>query len=349
MSTQSFTRRQFSRLGVLSATALLMPALLRAQPRPAAGAPVRIAVGGQSGLYYLPLTVALGLGFFREEGLDIEVVNFPGGGPALQALQAGSADLCCGAFEHVVRQHLRGVPYRSLVLLGRAPQLALAASTRHWPLKNIAGFRGLRVGVTAHDSSTQFLASLWLSQQGVALDEVHFVGVGSGMEALSALRQGRVHALSQADPLITMLEQRGEVHLLADTRTIKGSVEIFGGNMPGACLYAPQGYVQQHAAEVQGLVNALVHALKWLQTASPTDLARVVPQDYLLGDRGRYMAAFYKVRETLSPDGLMPDDGPATAIRALARLQPESATTRVALDKTFSNDWVRKAKLKFQL
>lgn len=349
MSTLPVTRRHFGRLGVLSAAALAMPAVLPAQPRAATAAPVRIAVGGQAGLYYLPLTVALGLGFFRAEGLEVRVVDHPGGGPALQALQAGDADLCCGAFEHVVRQHLRGVPYRSLVLLGRAPQLALAASTRHWPLKDIAGFRGLRVGVTAPDSSTQFLASLWLSQLGVPLDEVSFVAVGSGMEALSALRQGRVHALSQADPLITMLEQRGEVRLLADTRTLRGSVEMFGGNMPGACLYAPQGYVQHHGTEVQALVNALVHALKWLQTASPTDLARVVPQDYLLGDRGRYMAAFYKVRETLSPDGLMPDDGPVTAIRAVTRLQPESASTRVALDKTFSNDWVRRAKLKFQL
>ncbi|MDE2414913.1 MAG: ABC transporter substrate-binding protein [Comamonadaceae bacterium] len=349
MSSLPVTRRQFGRLGALSAVALGLPAVLRAQVRPSAATPLRIAVGGQAGLYYLPLTVALGQGFFRDEGLEVQVLERAGGGPALQALQAGEADVCCGAFEHVVRQQLRGATYRSLVLLGRAPQLALAASTRHWPLSGIAGFRGLRVGVTAPDSSTQFLASLWLSQLGVPLDEVSFVGVGSGVEALNALRQGRVHALSQADPLITMLEQRGEVRLLADTRTLKGSAEMFGGTMPGACLYAPQGYVQGHAAEVQALVNALVHALKWLQTASPTDLARVVPPAYLLGDRGRYLAAFYKVRETLSPDGLMPDDGPVTAVRALARLQPESASTRVALDKTFSNDWVRKAKLKFQI
>lgn len=345
----SVTRRQLGRLGILSAAALGVPALLRAQSRPGAAMPVRIAVGGQAGLYYLPLTVALGLGFFRDEGLDVRVMDYPGGGLALQALHGRVADVCCGAFEHVVRQQLRGVAYRSLAVLGRAPQLALVASARHWPLKDIAGFRGLRVGVTALDSSTQFLESLWLNQSGVPLDAVRFVGVGSGMGALTALRQGRVHALCHSDPLITMLEQRGEVRLLADTRTLKGTVEMFGGAMPGACLYAPQDYVQSHPAEVQALVNALVHALKWLQTASPTDLARVVPPSYLLGDRARYMAAFYKVRETLSPDGMMPEDGPVTAVRAVARLQPESAAARVALDKTFSNNWVRKAKQKFQL
>lgn len=349
MSSLSVTRRRLGRLGWMAAAALGAPAWLGAQSHPGAAMPVRIAVGGQAGLYYLPLTVALGLGFFRDEGLDVRVSDFPGGGLALQAVRDGAADVCAGAFEHVVRQQLRGQQYRSLVLLGRAPQLALAASRRHWPVQRIAGFNGLRLGVTTPDSSTQFLASLWLNHMGVPLDQVRFVAVGQGTAALAALRQGRVHALSHADPFITMLEQRGEVRLLADTRTLRGSAEMFGGTMPGACLYAPEGYVQQHPAQVQALVHALVRALKWLQTASPADMARIVPRAHMLGDLGAYMAAFDKVRETLSPHGLMPDDGPATAARAVLQLQPELASVRLALDKTFSNDWARKSKLKFQL
>lgn len=349
MSSLPVTRRRFGQLGLMAAAALGTPAWPGAQPQPGAGMPVRIAVGGLAGLYYLPLTVAVGLGFFRDEGLDVQVVDYPGGGLALQAVRDGMADVCCGAFEHVVRQQLRGQQYRSLVLLGRAPQLALAASTRHWPVKGIAGFNGLRMGVTAPGSSTQFLASLWLNHVGVSLDQVRFVAVGQGAEALSALRQGRVHALSHSDPFITMLEQRGEVRLLADTRSLRGSHEMFGGTMPGACLYAPEAYAQQRPAQVQALVHGLVRALTWLQTASPTDMARVVPRAYMLGDLGAYMAAFDKVRETLSPHGLMPDDGPATAVRAVLQLQPELASVRVALDKTFSNDWARKSRRKFQL
>lgn len=349
MSCLSLTRRRLALLGLVSAASMGAPALLRAQSDASAGGVVRIAVGGQAGLYYLPLTVAMHLGFFREEGLEVQVLDFAGGAPALQAVQQGVADVCCGAFEHVVRQQLRGVAWRSLVLLGRAPQLALATSTRHWPARAEGGFRGLRVGVTAPDSSTQFLASLWLSNAGAALDELNFVGLGSGGAVLSALRQGRVHALCHFDPFITMLEQRGEVRLLADTRTLKGSAELFGGTMPGACLYAPEAYVQQHAAPVQALVHALVRALQWLQTASPADMVHVVPPAHMLGNRAAYLAAFYKVRDTLSPDGLMPDDGPATALRAVLRLQPQFAATRVALDRLFSNDWVRRSRQKFQL
>ena len=47
---------------------------------------VRLAVGGQAALYYLPLAVTQGLGLFRQQGLDVDISDFAGGSRALQAL-----------------------------------------------------------------------------------------------------------------------------------------------------------------------------------------------------------------------------------------------------------------------
>jgi len=47
---------------------------------------VVLAVGGKTTLYYLPLTLADRLGYFTDEGLDVEINDFPGGAKALQAL-----------------------------------------------------------------------------------------------------------------------------------------------------------------------------------------------------------------------------------------------------------------------
>lgn len=338
-------RRFLQQLGAAGGL-LAAPALLRAQPGGLAR--VRIAVGGQRVLYHLPLTIAEQLGYFRAEGLDVVVQDYAGGALALRALQEGAADVCCGAYEHTLRQQARGQFYRALVVHGRAPQLALAASARGWPQsKGGASFKGMRVGVSAPGSSTHLVANLWLAQAGAGPDDVSFVGVGSEASALAALRQGRVHALCHADPLITVLEQRSEVRLLGDTRTLRAAQSTFGSNMPGGCLYAPQAFVQRQSAQAQALVNAMVHALKWLQTASAADLVRVVPPPYLLGDRGSYLAAFDKVRETISPDGLMPDDGPATALHALSRLPSELALGRVDLARTYTNEFARKAKQRF--
>jgi NitT/TauT family transport system substrate-binding protein len=146
---------------------------------------------------------------------------------------------------------------------------------------------------------------------------------------------------------MALLEHRGEVRLVSDLRTLNAAQEVFGGAMPASCLYAPQAFMQKEPLVAQALANAIVHALKWLQTAAPADLVRAVPASYLLGDRSVYLAAFSRVRETFSPNGLMPEDGPATALRALFQAYPDMAGARASLQRTYTNDLARKARQKF--
>mgnify|MGYP001067283279 CR=1 FL=1 len=54
---------------------------------------ITIAVGGKNLFYYLPLSVAERKGYFKDEGLEVEIPDFAGGAKALQALVGGSADL----------------------------------------------------------------------------------------------------------------------------------------------------------------------------------------------------------------------------------------------------------------
>ena len=67
---------------------------------------IKLAVGGKSSLYYLPLTLTEQLGYFKEQGLDVEISDFAGGAKALQALIGGSADVVTGAYEHTIRATL---------------------------------------------------------------------------------------------------------------------------------------------------------------------------------------------------------------------------------------------------
>ena len=81
----------------------------------------------------------------------------------------------------------------------------------------------------------------------------------------------------------------------------------------------------------------------------PTDLVKAVPPAYLMGDRGLYLAAFSRVRETYSTNGLMPDEGPATALRVLSRVLPELAEAKIELARTSTSDFVRKARQKYSV
>src|SRR3954465_2481277 len=80
---------------------------------------ITLAVGGKSLFYYLPLTIAERKGYFKSEGLDVEIVDFPGGAKALQAMVGGSADVVSGAYEHTINMHAKGQPIVGLALQGR--------------------------------------------------------------------------------------------------------------------------------------------------------------------------------------------------------------------------------------
>ena len=71
-----------------------------------------LGVGGKSALYYLPLTLAERLGYFKEQGLNVTITDFGGGAKSLQSLIGGSADVVTGAYEHTIRMQAKGQDVR---------------------------------------------------------------------------------------------------------------------------------------------------------------------------------------------------------------------------------------------
>ena len=343
----AITRRTFASAAALAAASIAAPAL-RAQGK-LEKSKVAIAVGGKAAFYYLPLTISEQLGYFKSEGLDVEISDFAGGAKALQALVGGSADVVSGAFEHTINMQSRNQFIEAFVLQGRAPQIALGVSTKNIPhYRSLADLKGKKIGVSAPGSSTNMVANLVLSRAGIKASDVSYVGVGTAAGALAALRSGQIDAMSNTDPVMTMLEQKGDVKIISDTRTLKGTLEVFGGPMPAACLYAPTEFVQKNPNTCQALANAIVHGLKWLQTAGPSDIIKTVPEGYLLGDRALYLASFNKVREAIALDGLIPEEGARTALKALASFEPSVKPDKIALSKTYTNEFARRAKDKFK-
>jgi NitT/TauT family transport system substrate-binding protein len=340
-------RRTFSSVAALSVAAISAP-LLWAQPRPEKTR-ISIAVGGKAAFYYLPLTIAEQLGYFQAEGLEVEISDFAGGSRALQAVVGGSADVVSGAYEHTINLQSKGQKFQAFVLQGRAPAISMGISPKAMPhYKTVADLKGKKIGISAPGSSTNMVANLILSRAGMKAADVSFIGVGTAAGALAALRSGQIDAMSNVDPVMTMLEQKGEIRIIADTRTLKGTVAVFGGAMPAGCLYAPLELIQKNPNTVQALTNAIVHSLKWLQTAGPSDIIKTVPEAYLLGDRALYLAAFNKVREAISPDGMIPDEGPRTAVRALASFDTSVKADKIELAKTYTNEFAKKAKERFK-
>lgn len=303
---------------------------------------VTIAVGGKAAFYYLPLTIAEQRGYFKEEGLNVEIVDFAGGSAALRAVVGGSADVVSGAYEHTINLQANKQYFKAFVLQGRAPAISLGVSSKA-KYQSPADLKGMKIGVSAPGSSTNMMVTYFLTKNGMKASDVSFIGVGTGNAALAAVRSGQIDALSNVDPVMTMLEQKGDVRIIADTRTLKGTEQVFGGPMPAGCLYAPEDFVTKNPNTVQALTNAMVKALKWLQQAGPSDIIRTVPEAYLLGDRALYLASYNNVKDAVSPDGLIPDAGAKTTLKAMASFNPKVRPDEIDLARTYTNEFTRRA------
>jgi NitT/TauT family transport system substrate-binding protein len=327
---------------LLGAATLAAPALLHAQgvekPR------LTIAVGGKNLLYYLPLTIAESLGYFKAEGLEVTIVDFAGGSKALQAVVGGSADVVSGAFEHTLIMQPKGIRLRAFALQGRAPQIVLGINPKTMPaFKSVADLKGKKIGVTAPGSSTNVLANFVLAKAGLKPSDVSIIGVGAGAGAVAAMRSGQIDAISNLDPVITLLQRSGDLKIVSDTRIVAEADKAFGGPMPAGCLYAPQAFIDRNPATVQAIANAIVRADKWIQAAGPADIVKAVPESYLLGDRAVYIDAFLASKGALSPDGMFPAEGAATALRALQSVDESLKGAKIDLAAVWTNDFVKRA------
>jgi NitT/TauT family transport system substrate-binding protein len=339
-------RRDFVAAAAALSATLAAPAVATAQALERKK--ITIAVGGKNLLYYLPLTIAEQRKYFEAEGLEVSIVDFAGGARALQAVVGGSADVVSGAFEHTLNMQAKGQPMRAFVLQGRAPQIVLAVSTKTMPnYKTLADLKGKKIGVTAPGSSTNIMANFVLAKAGLKPTDVSIVGVGAAQGAVAALRSGQIDAISNLDPVITILQRGNDIKVVSDTRDLAEAEKVFGGPMPAACLYAPVGFLDKNPNVAQALTNALVRANKWIQQAGPGDIIKSVPESYLLGDRAVYIDAFLKAKGALSPDGLFPEAGSATALRALASVDESMQKAKLDLKANYTNDFVRKAIAKY--
>ncbi len=335
-------------MALFKTLALALVAAALGAPACAQGAPekskVVLGVGGKPALYYLPLTIAERKGFFKEEGLEVEINDFAGGARALQALVGGSVDVVTGAYEHTVRMQAKGQDIRGVIELGRFPSITVAVrKDQAEKVRSAADFKGKKIGVTAPGSSTYLIPLYAMSKAGLKASDASFIGVGATASAVAALQRGEIDIISNTEPVISKLEQEGAVVPLIDTRTEAGTKALFGGSNPAATLYTRAEFIERNPETTQRLVNAFMKALKWLQGATPEEIAETVPADYHLGDKALYIAALRKSLESYSRDGIVSPEGMRSVLDMLKTLDPEMQNAAVDLAKTFDDRFVKKA------
>jgi len=326
------------------ATWLLLRLLAAALAGPAFGADsdrIVIMVGGIDKQIYLPAPLAEQLGYFRDEGLDVELQSEPSGVHAEDELLAGAVQGVVGFYDHTVDLQAKGKAVVSVVQFSQAPgEVLLVAARLGDALRSPADLKGRVLGVTGLGSSTNFLTIFLAAAGGVRASELNLVPVGAGATFITALKQGRIDGGMTTEPTASRLLKSGAARIMVDLRRPDETERVLGGLYPAACLYMQSAWVEAHRVQVQRLANAFVRTLRFIQTHGADEIAARMPPDYYAGDRELYVRALANGKATFTPDGRMPASGPPTVLRVLAASSKAVQGKQIDLARTYTTTFV---------
>ena len=309
-----------------------------------------LVLDDRTSLSHLPLLLAEQLGFFKAEGLTIELIEQASQVAALSALTQGTADVLCASYDNALLLKQKGFDAVSIVQIARTPQWALGVSNKNVAnFKTMADLRGKRIGLIDAEGSAQRCLSFSVLRSGLKLNDIQWVYLNSTLHAMVAVRSGSLDALFASDPVMTALEKKDDLTEVRNFRTLKQTQQVFGGLLPGKCLIISQALAQEQPQACQALVSAVVRCLKWLRTAGPSDLLRHMVENPVVPDRLVYLNAVDNLRESFSLDGFLTPEAQQVSLRMLRMLDPNLLSASLAWQGTVRNDFVRAAKQRFRM
>ena len=267
----------------------------------------------QNSIGSLAIVLAQREGLFAAENLKIEIVDFKGGGPAVQALASGSVEACICAEEHAVRLRARGQGGLVLVALTEFHGYGLVALANS-PVTDLKSLMGKRVGITSAGSLTDNTLRYYFEEAGINPDrDLEITGVGTGGPMRAAIESGAVAAGMLTTPDVqAALGETGKFKLVQDYRALQ---------YPALGLIVVERWSKANEAGARALARAVVKAEGLVRTNRAAVDAALVEMYPALDPKLRAVLA-EEAPKLLAADGRMAPGGYALMQRMLKVSDP---------------------------
>jgi NitT/TauT family transport system substrate-binding protein len=344
----TYASRKFTRLGKYAFSSILALGSFCALTQAAHAADpekVTIMVGGITKLIYLPARLTEQLGYFKAEGLDVELLSQPAGVDAENELLAGAVQAVVGFYDHSIDLQAKGKEVKAIVVFGQVPgEVEMVASKQADTIKSMADVKGKTLGVTGLGSSTNFLTQYLAHLKDIPNSEYTVLPVGADNSFIAAIKQNRIDAGMTTEPTVSQLLKSGDAKVLVDMRSLEETRAALGGTYPASSLYVQSAWLDTHKDAAQKLARAFVHTLQYLHTHTADEIAAQMPKDYYGSDKALYVSALKASLPMYTADGKMPADGPDTVLKVLAGFNPAVKDKLIDLSRTFTNQFVSQVK-----
>ncbi|MFC4590559.1 ABC transporter substrate-binding protein [Sphaerisporangium corydalis] len=307
---------------------------------------VKIMIGGIDKVIYLPPKLTEQLGYFKQEGVDVQLLTEPSGAQAENVLISGDVQGVVGFYDHTIDLQTKGKCIQSVVQFADVPgEVEVVSTAQADKIKTPKDFKGKRLGITSPGSSTDFLTQALAVKSGVATEDITRVKAGAGATFIAAMENGGIDAGMTTDPTAAQLTSTGKGKIIIDMRTEEGTRAALGGLYPASSLYMDCAWVQNNKQTVQKLANAFVKTLKYINDHSAEDIAAKMPKEYAGGNPALYAKSINDTKSIFRPDGLMDEEGAKNVLEVLSSFSPnvKGKKDTIDLSKTYTTEFTKAA------
>jgi NitT/TauT family transport system substrate-binding protein len=301
---------------------------------------VRIAIH-RDPIAFLPVRVAQTLGYYKEEGIAVDMSEVAGGTKAIEALLGGSVDVAAASMSDAMQLAADGRDVRGFLVLYTRPGAALAvAPDLSSTIRTIRDLKGRTVGVTTPGSwSHQFLNYL-LVTNGLSPDDVSTVSVGMSASSVAALEHGTVDAAVLLASAITAFEERHTSNtFIVDTRTLGGARQVFGSELfPSLGLLAQDSWLRTNRDTAQRLVRALKRGMRWVRDHPAEQVREMIPAAARMTAKAD-LQTIQRIQQAISTDGLMPPGSAELIEQFVAVSNPKVRAAHIDTARIYTNEF----------
>ncbi len=218
-------------------------------------------------------SIPQGMGFFADEGLDVEILTLNGSGAAMNMLAAGQVEFTTHGAAGVLAGVGQGVPIKAFIVQVPDNFYSIGVDADKG-VQRLEELKGKTIGVPALGGSPFVLMKAVVRQLGWdPVNDVSYQAVGVGLPALDALQRGRVAALLAWDaPFATYAANGARLRLFQPDPL----PQIGFTHSTNASL----AVLQKDPGLVAAMGRALSRSLVFMAAAKPEALARLHTRVY---------------------------------------------------------------------
>ena len=266
----------------------------------------------------LPIPLAQSLGFYREEGLEVEIENMASAVKAMQALIGGSVDAAGIVYLQTMQLAAEGQPVRSIFVMTRRETKVLVVSpAAAGRIRRVEDLKGKAIGTPSPGSATHLWLNAILGKHGIRPEEVSAVGIGVAAPAIAAVENARVDAAALAGgDHLPLLRRHPSLLVLADASTAEGMQATYGSDVfaTGVVAAKPE-WLERNPDAARRLARGLRRANEWIAAHSAEEIRERLPEGFRSQDAASDLEVLRWSKSTYTPDGKMPPGAPEVVKR----------------------------------